>query len=60
MGWAVLGRLVAPGKWLEELGQVGFSFFSVLFFFYLIFCHCLKIKTDSKTVPNILWIFLCC
>ena len=25
VGWAVLGRLVAPGKWLEELGQVGFS-----------------------------------
>ena len=27
VGWAVLGRLVAPGKWLEELGQVGFSLF---------------------------------
>ena len=25
VGWAVLGWLVAPGKWLEELGRVGFS-----------------------------------
>ena len=25
VGWAVLGWLVAPGKWLEELGWVGFS-----------------------------------
>ena len=25
VGWAVLGRLVASGKWLDELGQVGFS-----------------------------------
>ena len=29
------GPVVAPGKWLEELGQVGFSLFyiSVLFYF---------------------------
>ena len=47
------GPVVAPGKWLEELGQVGFSLFlfSVCFIFYLIFCHCFEFKI-IQTMPK--------
>ena len=54
MGWAALGRSCWPPGGLRGERQVGLllSFFiSVLFSFYLIFCHCFEFKI-IQTMPK--------
>ena len=49
VGWAAGGA--GPGKWAPGKSFCSFFKFSVLFYFYLIFCHCFEFKT-IQTMPK--------
>ena len=49
VGWAAGGA--GPGKWAPGKSFCSFFKFSVLFYFYLIFCHCFEFKI-IQTMPK--------